>query len=472
MKDVFEISADNLSPVILKGFKNLFFRHVMGFLIHFTGSLILARKLGPEIMGLYFISYTVFMVLRGVIDFGLQTHFIRLQNAPSHEEVSVAFTFQLIIAIVCVILIFLISPLISNWYNQKSLIILIISAGVGAFFYIFNSIPVSFLERKLEYNKVGVIEVGEFLVFNLVAVIFVFCGMGILGLVLGNILRGIFPSVLAMIYTGFVPKISTDKKIFKDLFKQVSQIFYMNITVYAIMLAPVVLLAKLYSVGEYGLAQMAYTFLGYTMVIPSIFKRIGLTVLARVQDEEEKFNKLTYNFILLLSAGYVPLVMAVSAFSSIWIPFVYGQKWAGMDKVLMLASIPVCAGALFSILHSALLSKGQYGIVLKQNILHLVVYWMALMFLAEIGASSVPITHIISMMAASYLFIYGYNKYCGKIKYGHITILFVVSTIILVLSFILIKNNQIIASIILWVVFLVYLINDIISSCISFFKDI
>ncbi|MDI6753960.1 MAG: oligosaccharide flippase family protein, partial [Thermodesulfobacteriota bacterium] len=155
----------------VKGGKALFFRHLTGFLINFFGGIILARILGPQILGLYFISYTLLLILRGLVDFGIKTHFIRLPLNPSLEEIQTAFTLQQILGLISALLIgTTISPFLVSWYGHEELFILAVSAGIGAYFYGWQSIPLSLLERKIEYKKVGIIEVADNLFFNIAAV--------------------------------------------------------------------------------------------------------------------------------------------------------------------------------------------------------------------------------------------------------------------------------------------------------------
>ncbi|MEI7904154.1 MAG: hypothetical protein WCI43_01915, partial [Candidatus Firestonebacteria bacterium] len=164
------------------------------------------------------------------------------------------------------------------------------------------------------------------------------------------------------------------------------------------------------------------------------------------------------NLLLLLSISYIPLVVCIASFSSLWIPAVYGKDWLEMGGVLKLAAIPVCGIALLSIFYSALMSVEKYDIVLKQNILHGAVYWIAMAFLVKpLGALSVPATHIIAMLASSYLFVYGYNKYCGKIKYLYVSVFFSVNILMLAATHLLLKHNLPVAAVGLWVLFIVFI---------------
>ena len=449
-------SIEDLKSAVFKGGRALFLRHIAGFLINFTGSLILARTLGPEILGLYFISYTIFLICRGVIDFGIKTYLIRLPSISSTEVYITAFTFQQGLAIFCsIITVLIISPISARWYGHKELLPLIVSAGIGAYFYSWHSIPIALMERRFEYKKVGIVEVSEILIFNLVAVICTFAGAGLLGLTLGNVLRGFLPALLSVTLTRFRPGLLINKKAITSLIQTAYPIFGSEFTVWLIVLAPPVLVGSIAGVKALGMAQLAYTVLGYTMIIATIFQRVSLTAFSRLQNEKELFNNAVHKALQLLSFIYIPLTMGIASLSPWWVPVIYGYKWSGMENVILIAALPVTASALFSIILSALISKGHVDIVLKQNILHAVIYWISMAILASpLDALSVPVTHLIAM-SSGYLFIYGYNKYCGKLDYKTVTLSFIIGGGIMFISWYSTVMGNMVIPFIGWGIFLV-----------------
>lgn len=463
---------ENSDNILIREIKNAAFksggilvlRHIIGFSINFTGSIILARVLGPEIIGLYFISYTVLMFGRGLIDFGVFAHFVRLPEYPSKEEISIASNLQQILAIIYVVAVIAIAmPVSAIWYGRKDLFLLIASAGIGAYFYSWHAIPLSFLERKFEYNKVGVIEVGEIIAFNVVAVVIGVClNNDILGLSLGNIFRGITPALLATVLTKFKPSINSVKEKIIQLSKTVYPIFGVNITIYIILLAPTVLVGKIAGVKELGIAQTAYALLTYTMIISNIFQRISFVVFSRLQNNKVEFDRYVNRAIELLSLIYIPIIMGLVSFSPLLIPFLYGNKWKGMERVVLVAGVPMFLTVFTGVLNSALLSKGKYIYVFKQSILYTVIYWLCMFILAFFtGAMAVPISHICALVGSGWILVYVYNKYCGRLRYSFTTILSIVGVLIMFISWYLLHRGFIYIPIVIWLVFGIIVLYNI-----------
>src|SRR3989337_2913542 len=418
--DLAGLDVSSVKALALKGGKLLLLRHVLGFSINFSCGIVLARFLGPEVLGLYFISYTLLIILRQFIDFGIGTHLIRLPLSPTPGDFKTAFTVQQFLGVVSVnVVIAFVGPFASKWYGHGELFFLTLSAGIGAYFNSWQSIPLSQLERKMEYNKVGIIEIVEILAFNLAAVIGAVIGMGIWGLVVGNILRGLIPAVMAVLLTGLRPTFSRDKKAVSSLAHETLPLVGSNLVLWLIMFAPTILVGTFAGIKALGIAQLAYSILGSTMFIATIFQRVSLTSLAKFQDNMENFNRAVQQVLYLLFVIYIPLT----------------------------------ASALLLIILSALLSKGLASIVFRQNITHAVIYWIVMgVTVAAFGALSVPVAHLAAMSAA-YIFIAGYARCCGHIDYKPLFAGFLAGIVTMMLSWFAVKRGNLLIPFLLWPAF-------------------
>lgn len=450
-KNDLNFDTSSVKGLAFKGGKVLFLRHLLGFAINFSGGIVLARFLGPEVLGLYFISYTLLVILRQLIDFGIGIHFIRLPSFPTQAEVKNAFAVQQWIGLLgALVTVFAIGPFAAKWYGHTELVLLIGSAGVGAYFNSWQSISLSKLERDMDYKKVGVIEVAEPLVFNLASVILILSGMGILGLAVGNILRGFVPGLISLLMTGFRPAFFVNQRLSRTLAAETYPLLGSNLVLWVILLAPAVLVGTLAGTKALGMAQLAYAVLGHTMFIANIFQRVSLTSLAKFQDDMERFNRAVLQVLQLLFIVYIPFTMGIASLSPWLVPMIYGKDWVGMESVMLVAALPFTSAALLSVLLSALLSKGLTKMVLKQNIVHALIYWAVMGLLAtRYGAVSVPLAHL-AAMSAGYIFIKGYARHCGKIAYGMLGAGFLGGAAVMFTSWFAVKNGYVFVPFILW----------------------
>ena len=465
---------DNIQHRAVRGGKTLVLRHVSGFVINFLGGVILARLLGPEILGTYFISFTVFMFGRALVDFGVLTHLIRMHDEPKSDDIRTAFSLQQILGIAYLLIcVFIIAPVAAGWYKTPGMEMLIISAGIAAYFYSWQSIPLAMFERKIEYGKVGVIEVGEIFIFNLAAAGLSYIYKdGILGFSVANVLRGIFPAFLAIGLSGFRPEFVLNLKKIKKTIRLVYPLFSVNIISYIVMLAPPVIMGSLAGVKEYGLAWMGYIFLQYTMVIATIFQRVGLTAFSRLQKKTKEFDKFVNNAIKLLSVIYIPILMGLASISPFILPFLYGSKWEGMEKVVIIAAIPLYLSALLGLLNSALLAKGKYKLVMTQGIIYAIIYWISIYVSAkQLLAVAMPVAHLCGIVGAGWILIYGYKKYCGKINYGPNIFLLAIGLVTMFVAYYFAGLGHVLVSFAVWIIFVLIVLYKY-KELLPFFKKI
>ncbi len=442
-----------LKTLAAKGGGALFLRHLCGFTVNFIGGIILARHLGPEILGLYFISFSILVVLRELVDFGVATHFIRLPHDPTPSELRTAFIFQQSVGGILLLAGAVLFRL-SIGTPHEELLILVASAFVGAYFYSWQSIPVSSFERRLDYYRVGMVEVADIASFNVIAVLLTMMGYGIWGLVIANMARGIVPATLATFMLGLSPHKGARLSSLKDLLLQTTPFLGAKVSVWAVILAPSVLLSSLAGSRAFGIAQLSHNVMGTIMVVPMIFQRVSLSALSRIQEDREAFNRAVGKSLLLLSMVCIPLITGVSSFSPLWVPFLYGEKWIDMSGVVLLSVFPFMVASLLSIPTSALMAKGYPSIVFKQNVLHGVLFWVVMLITAPLLKElAMPVTYLVSLSSA-YLVIKGYMRYCGRLDTGYFLILLLLAGGTTVLSWYLNTVGMTGLSLLVWLLFI------------------
>ena len=410
-----KLTGFEIKTAAVRGGRTLFIKHAIGFVFNFAGGVVLARILGPEILGVYFTSYIVFLLARCVADFGFLSMFISSESSPSAKDMRSAFSIQQVLSLLMtLVVVLLIGPLFCRWYKMEEMLVLFASAGIGAYFYSWHSIPLALLERKLDYMKVAVIEIGEILAFNITAVLLAVSGKGVLGLEAGNIMRGIIPAVLAVILSGFRPSISF--KGLSGLFKKASPYFGVNAVVYIVALAPGALIGTISGLKALGLAQLTYNVLVYLMVIPTIIQRVSLAAFAKIKRDTALFNKAVERVFNFISLFFVPLMATVTAFSPLWIKAVYGNKWVGMEEVALLASIPITATSFVMVLQSSVLSIRSKSVLL-QNVLFGIVYWISMYLLCgKFGSFAMPLANIIAIPVSFIVLLSVFNKEYGPLN--------------------------------------------------------
>jgi O-antigen/teichoic acid export membrane protein len=182
------------------GAKKLFLRYGLGFLINISGTVIIARKGGPELWGLFAISQVVLTVFV-VLSQGCWAFLIQSQTPPTREEIGNCYSLQALISAFWALLVLCLSPAIARHLSSEELFPLLLGTVFGGFFYGWRYVVCGLTERNLQYNVSAVTELSDILVFNCIAVVGTLAGHPYGGILAGNILRGVVSGIFALSMT-------------------------------------------------------------------------------------------------------------------------------------------------------------------------------------------------------------------------------------------------------------------------------
>jgi len=166
-------------------------------LLHSAIRTILAysKLLSPPEFGLYAVALSVATLLALVLDGGLKTSIIKMEQELSVEqESSIAVLMLAVSAVLILALIALQHPLLSRHAEIKHDVrFIVLYVGIALFFYPFVTLPTAQLERKLEYGHIAWIEsAGMILERGAPALFLIWTGAGIYSFVWALILSRIF----------------------------------------------------------------------------------------------------------------------------------------------------------------------------------------------------------------------------------------------------------------------------------------
>ena len=148
--------GDNLKQRAVSGARWGFIENISSMGITFVVGIILARILSPEQYGLIG-DLTIFIAISiSLIDNGFSAAIIR-KPEPTKEDLNTTFITNFGISIICFIVLFVCAPLVSTFFNEPQLTLLL---RVLSFILIVNA--VSIIQQKLAANGYDVAVDGVF----------------------------------------------------------------------------------------------------------------------------------------------------------------------------------------------------------------------------------------------------------------------------------------------------------------------
>lgn len=187
-----DIDIATLKKRSIRGIVALTTRTFLLQVIAFSATFILTLLLTPSIFGVYYVVSAVISFLGYFSDIGLAAALVQKKEALTEEEITTTFTIQQSLVIVLVVISFIFSGFIAQFYHLNDAGVWLFRALVISFFLSsLKTIPSILLERELQFDKLVIPTIAETLGFYIVTVYLAWRGFGITSFAWGVLTRGV-----------------------------------------------------------------------------------------------------------------------------------------------------------------------------------------------------------------------------------------------------------------------------------------
>lgn len=168
-----ELSLEVVKQRAVRGIAALTSRTVILQIINRAGDFMLTIFLGVAQYGVFWIVSAAINFLAYFSDVGLAAALIQKKDKVTEEELKVTFTIQQCFVLVILIVLFMATPTLQKIYSLSTEgVWLLYALGFSFFLSSLKTIPAVLLERKVEFGKLIIPQIGEVIIFNIVAVYF------------------------------------------------------------------------------------------------------------------------------------------------------------------------------------------------------------------------------------------------------------------------------------------------------------
>jgi O-antigen/teichoic acid export membrane protein len=378
--------------------------------VQFIVGIILARILTPQDFGLIGMLAIFIAVSQSFIDSGFRNALIRKQNCTDIEY-STVFYFNLFISVLFYIFLFAGAGLISEFFNEPILKILVRVLAIGLIFNAFGIIQNTILTKDIDFKKQTRVSIIASIISGSIAIYMAYNGYGVWSLVALTLMRYAINSFLLWLWTEWKPKLIFSKSAFIELFSFGSKLLISGLidTIYRNIYY--LIIGKYFTVDQLGYYTRADQFSQYpSQSLTGIIGRVSYPVLTTMQDDKSQlkaaYKKLirstmliTFTMMLLLAAVAKPLVLVL-----------IGEKW--LPSVIYLQLL--CFGTMLYPLHALNLNmlnvQGRSDLFLKLE----VIKKMLAVPVIIIGVYYGIIALIIGMIILSFIAYYINSYWSGK----------------------------------------------------------
>jgi len=343
-----------------------------------TGSIVLARYLGAELLGLHAVVTFLLGMLEPVLDFGVHASVIRRRRDElGGDFLQAAFTLKLALAVLLVFVVLLtVAPLAASWYQAPGLYWLLALAFAARALASPFRVSLSLLEKDMDYARVTAVELLATVAFFLPASLLAVAGYGLSALVVGEVARGL-ATLAAFPLRPFKPRLSRDSREIAEMVRFGSGhlssvlVWMLNTGVNPLVVA------KLAGLEAAGQVRIAEGLMLQASFLKGIGDRISYPLLADLQASPGRVAEFVKRWRLYqFMFGALPLLMLAAA-SPVVVPLLYGPSWRLVAPVLLVLAVGSSLGTVFGVYTAALVTAGRAWRVTQFHAAYGALLWLS-----------------------------------------------------------------------------------------------
>lgn len=341
--------------------------------IQFVMQVILARLLVPKDFGIIGMITIFIAISQTFIDSGFTNALIR-EKAPSKEDYSTIFYFNLVMASLMYIILFFSSGPISIFFKESELKYILRVLAIILIINSFGLIQRTILTKSMNFKAQTKINIFSAVVAGIIAVVFAYMGFGVWSLVINTLVNQFIQCLLLCLYNKWLPLFVFNIDSFKRLFAFGWKLLVCELIDKTYNNLYFVIIGKVFSpinLGYYTNAQKLRD--AASQPITSVVQKVSYPVLSIIKEDEKKLKSAYVKIIRTSVFITFPLLIGLAAVANPLIRLIFGQKWI---QSITYFQILCFAGMIFP-LHvinlDILQVKGRSDLFLKLEIIKKVV---------------------------------------------------------------------------------------------------
>lgn len=354
---------------------------------------ILARLLSPEQIGVAALAISIAQTALAIADFGISNALMHFQDV-SRDEKSSLYWFNIGVACILTIGLFLLAPFIAEMYGHPGLFGLV---AMVSLVFVINASGVQFrilAEKKLRFRSVAMIEIVAALVGVAAATTTAIYGAGEYAVAIGLLAQLTLTTVLNVTYLARDERPGLHFS-FSEVRKFLvfgSHIVGVNLANTIAMQADILLSGRFFTATQVGFyAQPRDLTLRIALVINPIVTRIGLPLLATAQDDLNRVARMYSSILRMTSAVNFPIYGVMAVFAPEITHIILGAQWTASSELLRFLALWCLVRSIGNPVGSLLYAMGATRRALASSITVMVLAGISVGVGAQFGTSGIPL---------------------------------------------------------------------------------
>lgn len=379
--------------------------------IQFVYTIILARLLSPDDYGVVALTLVFFNIAYVIIDSGFATALIRKPDR-TEEDLSTCFYFNLGVAFILYLVLFLCAPLIAGFYGKPILVSIIRVSGITLIIKSLYIVQNTQFQYRVDFKSITKVSLTAVIVSGCSGVFLAYKGFGVWSIVWQNIIQVSMTCLMMWALSKWRPSRVFSRSSFNYLFGFGSKLMlsYLIGTVYENLYS--LFIGKVYTSAQLGLYNRAET-IGKlpSSNISTLIQRVTFPVLSLIQNDADRLRT-DFKRVLRFSVFIVfPLMMGLSAVASPLIRVLLTEKWDGSVLFLEIICFSLMMYPIHALNLNLLQILGRSDLFLKLEIIKRVIGLVILLVTVPISIEVMCYGMVLSSLISVFINTY----YSGKL---------------------------------------------------------
>lgn len=387
--------------------------------ITIISSMIIARLLTPQEIGVFSVAASLIGIAHTLRDFGVSNYLIQAKDISSNQ-IRTAFTITAMMAWLIAIILFLSKGWVAEFYNQSELQKVIQILSLNFIILPFSSVTMALLRRDMAFGKIYKITILGAIAQVSTNITLAWLGYGFYSLAWGGFanvfITALSAQIIMPIYANFKPSF----KGWKSIVNFGGKLSVASLVNEAGVYAPDIIMGKLLGFVSVGVFSRA---LGFVSLIDQALSDAIRPVMLPYFSKQNRDSQDIHGVFLKIASYYLgvalPLLCLIALLAYPMIRFLYGPQWVMAAPIAQILCLGMAFKSLNFLLSSVIVAKGHAGAIVKVQMLYQLARVSAVLYGSTQGLSEVAIYLVISEFFGFFVF---YSQLSAEIKFKDIFI--------------------------------------------------
>ena len=374
-------------------------------------SMVLARLISPEEMGILGLTAIFFAIAAQLASAGFGAALIRKIDR-TEEDINTMFWFNAAMSLLMALCLFLAAPWFADFYHQPDLVLLTRISAVMMFLNSFSSVHWTLYTCRRDFKTPAIVSTIVALLSMPICLWLAFDGWSYWAIVAQGVFSGLLSLCIVWCVSPWKPRLVFSIQSFRELFGFGSKLAASGLLYVCYSELRTFIIGKFYSPAALGMySRGSHISAMIPQTVSGVLESVSYPILSTVQNDDVRLTGAYRKYIKIstMVLGWVAFLVGSLAVPLVLLMF--GENWLGCVPFIQILALAYCTDHICSINLNLLKVKGRSDLFLRLECIKRVFSIGMVLYAATIGVEAICWAAVIYNQIAIFMNCY----YTGKI---------------------------------------------------------